>query len=190
MGERIGRMCIESEGVSNLTLEDKPRKLNIEVTTKCNLECAMCMRRVWNEDSGDMSLDTFKALVPVFPEIETINIIGIGEPLLNENIFEMIELGKQNLPPHGTISMTTNASLIDEVAATKIIKSGLTHLVVSLDSVNADTYNRIRSGANYNDVLKNIETKEIGLELMDGEKPGVIRLGNEYVYVVLPMQIT
>ncbi len=40
------------------------------------------------------------------------------------------------------------------------------------------------------EVLKNIDTKEVGLELADNDKPGVIRLGNEYIYVVLPMQIT
>jgi len=39
------------------------------------------------------------------------------------------------------------------------------------------------------EVLKNINVKEVGLELADNDKPGVIRLGNEYVYVVLPMQI-
>ena len=39
------------------------------------------------------------------------------------------------------------------------------------------------------DVLKNIDTEEVGLELVDTDKPGVIRLGNEYVYVVLPMQV-
>ena len=40
------------------------------------------------------------------------------------------------------------------------------------------------------EVLKNIETKEVDLEITDSDRPGVIRLGNEYVYVVLPMQIT
>jgi DNA polymerase III subunit beta len=40
------------------------------------------------------------------------------------------------------------------------------------------------------EVLRNIDTKDVGLELADSDKPGVIRLGNEYVYVVLPMQIT
>jgi len=40
------------------------------------------------------------------------------------------------------------------------------------------------------EVLKNIETQDVKLELEDSDKPGVIRLGNEYVYVVLPMQIT
>ena len=40
------------------------------------------------------------------------------------------------------------------------------------------------------EVLKNINTKEIGFEFSGNDKPGVIRLGNEYVYVVLPMQVT
>jgi len=40
------------------------------------------------------------------------------------------------------------------------------------------------------EVLKNIDSKEVALELMDTDRPGVLRLGNEYVYVVLPMQIT
>ncbi|OGW74815.1 MAG: DNA polymerase III subunit beta [Omnitrophica bacterium RBG_13_46_9] len=39
------------------------------------------------------------------------------------------------------------------------------------------------------EVLKNIEAKDVSLELADSDKPGVIRLGNEYTYVVLPMQI-
>jgi MoaA/NifB/PqqE/SkfB family radical SAM enzyme len=51
-------------------MEDSPHKLNIEVTTRCNLECSMCVRQVWKEESGDMSLDTFKALLPALPEIE------------------------------------------------------------------------------------------------------------------------
>lgn len=38
------------------------------------------------------------------------------------------------------------------------------------------------------DVLKNMDNKEVVLELTDGEKPGVIR-DEGYVYVVLPMQL-
>jgi DNA polymerase-3 subunit beta len=40
------------------------------------------------------------------------------------------------------------------------------------------------------EVLKNIDNPEIAFEIMDSDKPGVIRIGSEYVYVVLPMQIT
>ena len=38
------------------------------------------------------------------------------------------------------------------------------------------------------DLLKNIDGASVNLELVDAEKPGVVRMGSEYVYVVLPMQ--
>ncbi len=40
------------------------------------------------------------------------------------------------------------------------------------------------------DVLKNINDEEIIFEVKDSNKPGVLRKGNEYTYVVLPMQLT
>jgi DNA polymerase-3 subunit beta len=39
------------------------------------------------------------------------------------------------------------------------------------------------------DVLKVIDQESAGFELVDPEKPGVVRSGDDYVYVVLPMQI-
>lgn len=39
------------------------------------------------------------------------------------------------------------------------------------------------------DLLKNTDQEIINLELVDAEKPGVIRIGDSYVYVVLPMQL-
>lgn len=38
------------------------------------------------------------------------------------------------------------------------------------------------------DVLKSISDETVNLELISSEKPGVIRMGSNYVYVVLPMQ--
>ena len=40
------------------------------------------------------------------------------------------------------------------------------------------------------DVLKNLTEEEILFEINDADKPGVIRKGEEYIYVVLPMQLT
>lgn len=39
------------------------------------------------------------------------------------------------------------------------------------------------------DLLKSVDQEAVNLELMDPEKPGAVRMGSEYVYVVLPMQI-
>jgi putative metalloenzyme radical SAM/SPASM domain maturase len=137
-------------------MNDRLRKLNIEVTTRCNLNCSMCVRNVWREDSGDMSLETYRALATVFPEIETINMIGIGEPLLNEKIFEMIRLGKEHLPENGTFSLTTNGTLIDKSMASKLVSSGLNYIVVSIDGASPETFAKIRKGARLEDVLNGI----------------------------------
>ena len=39
------------------------------------------------------------------------------------------------------------------------------------------------------DVLKNINIETVAIELFGPDKPGVIRLGDEYTYVLLPMQL-
>ncbi|OGW78142.1 MAG: DNA polymerase III subunit beta [Omnitrophica bacterium RIFCSPLOWO2_02_FULL_45_16] len=39
------------------------------------------------------------------------------------------------------------------------------------------------------DALKNITEETINFEVSDAEKPGVIRIGSDYIYVVLPMQL-
>lgn len=40
------------------------------------------------------------------------------------------------------------------------------------------------------DVLKNVDQDYVQFEFVDADKPGVMRIGDEYAYVVLPMQIT
>jgi len=176
---------------------DRLRKLNIEVTTRCNLNCSMCVRKVWREDSGDMSMQTYGALAPVFPEVEAINLIGIGEPLLNEKIFEMIRLGKELLPENGVFSLTTNGTLIDKITASKLVSSGLDYIVVSIDGASPETFAKIREGARLEDVLNGIrflnQTKKevkshkpvLGLEFVAmkrniGELPQLVELAAEH----------
>lgn len=130
------------------------------------------------EDSGDMSLETYKALLPVFSELESANIIGIGEPLLNENIFEMIKLGKKHLPPNGTFSLTTNATLINQKMAKDLVASGIDDIVISMDGATAATFNDIRKQASYNEVLRNIGFLNKAKKALDSVTP---RLGFEFV---------
>jgi len=159
-------------------MNDRPRKLNIEVTTRCNLSCAMCMKTVWKEDIGDMSLHTFKALLPVLPEIESINLIGIGEPLLNENVIEMVRLAKGQLPSNGAFSLTTNGTLIDTETAEGLVSGGVDDIVVSIDGATGDTFAKIRKGASLDQVLGNIELLNRVKERLGARLP---RIGLEFV---------
>lgn len=40
------------------------------------------------------------------------------------------------------------------------------------------------------DVLRNIDTEEVLLEVTDGANPGIIRTGQEFLYVLMPMRLT
>ena len=50
-------------------LRPHPSKLFVEVTTRCNLRCAMCPREAPGGAvaEGDMSAETFARLAPAFP---------------------------------------------------------------------------------------------------------------------------
>ena len=138
-------------------MNDSLKKLNVEVTTRCNLNCIMCMRKVFRETTGDMSMETYRALLPVFPEIGSVNIIGIGEPLLNEKLIEMVQLGKKHLPAHGFFSLTTNGTLIDHQLATQLVSTRLDSIVISMDGATPETFAEIRNGATLEGVLNRID---------------------------------
>ena len=159
-------------------MDDKPRRLNIEVTTRCNLDCEMCIRRVWKEDAGDMAPETYRALLPAFPEVESVNFIGIGEPLLHPDLIEMIKLARSHLSPEGRCSLTTNAALIDEPVARDLVSAGLDDLVVSIDGARPETFAAIRKGAILDQVLANADL--LVKAKADLGKP-LPRLGFEFV---------
>jgi MoaA/NifB/PqqE/SkfB family radical SAM enzyme len=53
--------------------------------------------------------------------------------------------------------MITNATLLRESAGQAILDTGLDSLVVSIDGATRSTYERIRRGASFDAVLRNIE---------------------------------
>ena len=65
-----------------------PSKLFVEVTTRCNLRCAMCVKQAPGQAlvEGDMSGEVFGRLAPAFPHLEALVLNGIGEPTLHRGL--------------------------------------------------------------------------------------------------------
>ena len=59
------------------------KNLYIEPTSHCNLECVMCSRRNWkNETKGHMEVSLFDKIVNEIPNsVNRIFFGGVGEPL-------------------------------------------------------------------------------------------------------------
>ncbi len=132
------------------------RRAYIEVTTRCNLDCAMCVRQVWKDMPGEMSWETFEAVAEglrAFTHLRRVTFGGYGEPLAHPRLPEMVariaELGVE-------VVLTTNGLLLDGTMAEQLLDAGLGRVVVSLDTVHIQAYARARVVAGVNRVLDNM----------------------------------
>jgi len=138
-----------------------PVHLDIEATNACNLLCTMCPRTdmvrsgtFWKVRSFDF--DAYRRLIDegVQNGLCSVKLNILGEPTLNPRLVDMIEYAKQA----GVLDVmfNTNATRLDEKMSRRLIDSGLDKLLFSFDSPCRETYNRIRVGADYDQVLANI----------------------------------
>jgi len=131
-----------------------PSKLFVETTTRCNLQCSMCMKQTVGSGlvEGDLSMETFKALEPVFPTAESLVLSGIGEPLLSRRLEEFIRLARRSMPRDSWIGFQSNGLLLDEKRAISLMEAGLDRLCLSLDSVSPETFRVVREGGELQDI--------------------------------------
>lgn len=77
-----------------------PAKLFLEVTTRCNLRCKMCVKQSSGNGImlGDLAVSTFEALKPAIAKLDRVIISGVGEPLLHPLLEDFILDIKTVLP--------------------------------------------------------------------------------------------
>ena len=134
------------------TLLSRPSSLQIEPTTKCNLRCPFCENMVWDRGGMDMKFSDFRRVIDQFPFLVVLLLQGIGEPLMCVDFFKMIEYCKSKRIITG---ITTNATLLDETTAKKIVESKLDYVIISMDGATPETFEKIRVGAKFNQVIEN-----------------------------------
>lgn len=138
-----------------------PTLYNIEISTRCNLKCIMCEYRYWTNAGRDMSFDEFKKVYSKIPWISRVfyphllrfALSGIGEAFMNKDALKIMEFIKKK---NGFITLADNFTLITEKTAEKIIDIGVDEIFISLDGATKEVYEKIRLGANFDKVIKNI----------------------------------
>lgn len=146
---------------SYFTMKMEPEKvtttpiyLQLETTTKCNIRCEFCYGTFKRRPVKNLSLADFKKIIGQFPGLVKVHLQGIGEPFLNKEIFEMIKYAKsQGIK----VDLTTNGTLLDIDTTKKILASGLDYMEFSVDSADPETFEKIRAGANFGQVVGNIK---------------------------------
>lgn len=117
--------------------------LFIPVSSECNLRCVHC--KIWALKKNAISIDTKKrfirAIAGKFPSIQ-VYLTG-GEPFFNTDLlFELVSIIKKLGLSCAT---STNGTLFSKNIAKKVVLSGLSNLVFSLDSHNPTVHNYLRN---------------------------------------------
>ncbi len=132
----------------------KPFGIKIETSAVCNLRCIMCpLSKGLKRKQGILKFNNFKK---VYDEIKPyyINLTGIGEPLLNPDLFKIIKYAKSN---KSIVKLDTNATLLDKEKINKILNVGTNIVSVSIDEIDKLNYEKIRRGAKFEEVINNLK---------------------------------
>ncbi len=125
-------------------VRDSLRKVHLEITSHCNLDCAMCVRHGWQEPLGDMPLPRFARLVeglPGGPDQVTLAFSGFGEPLAHPDWPEMMERAREH---RLRVELISNGLLIDAEGARRLVDLGVAQVTVSIDGGDEAAQKRMR----------------------------------------------
>lgn len=136
-------------------LDYLPVMLDIENVSRCNYHCTMCQVSDWEgyKRADDMSFEDYQALIDSQYGLIEIKLQGMGEPLLGNCYFEMIEYARAK---HIWVRSTTNASILHfQDNYKRLIDTDICELQVSVDGTTKETYEKIRRGGRFEKVVEN-----------------------------------
>ncbi|MBR3627227.1 MAG: radical SAM protein [Elusimicrobia bacterium] len=136
----------------------KPYFMVLDTISFCNLECVCCPtgRKTNTRTKTIMSLNNISKILNYFGKyLKEIVLFNWGEPLLNENITDVIkEIKKYDI----YLSLSSNLNVdLDEQKANELISSGLDHFICSIDGTSQETYEKYRKKGNFDKALNNLK---------------------------------
>ena len=139
-----------------------PRVIFIEVTNRCNLVCQTCPRTFFQrEPLKSLSLEDFIFIAEQFPDMQRASLHGIGEPLLNRELPQIIRYLKDR---DVEVLINSNGTLLTPAWQAELVRSGLDEYRCSIDGAKNETYARIRGADLLPALVKGlgglVETKE------------------------------
>lgn len=138
--------------------------LRVSVTDRCNYRCVYCRTGNDGPQYADLPIADYLRMVRVFVSlgIEKVRLTG-GEPLLRQGLTELVSELAQLRTLSGKkldLALTTNGHLL-EAQAIQLKQVGLNRITVSMDAVDAATFERItRIPGSFNHVLRGIRAAE------------------------------
>jgi len=114
--------------------------LRISLTQRCNFNCFFCHHEGEHGSGDELTVDEVERIVKLAAEqgITKVKLTG-GEPLIRDDIVEIV---RRISPLVKEVSMTTNASRLEELAC-PLRKAGLARVNVSLHTLCPESFEEI-----------------------------------------------
>jgi len=134
--------------------------LRVSITDRCNYKCVYCRTGEHGAQYPELAIDEYFRLIKLFVGlgIEKVRLTG-GEPLLRNGLIHLIEELANLRTPSGKpldLAVTTNGHLLEKLAV-PLKAAGLNRITVSMDAVDAPTFERItRVPGSFEKVLRGV----------------------------------
>ena len=158
---------IQSEYIRNTRVFGQPFQITLESGNVCNLKCPLCptTHREKRIPSGMLRYENAKTIIDRFPYCVFLILSNWGEPFLNKEIFKIISYAKSK---DIEVRLESNFTLFNEDKCRDLVRSRLDTLVIALDGVSQEAYEKYRVGGKVEDVLENIRTlRKVQKEMND-----------------------
>ena len=141
-------------------LPDFPLFLDVEPEYRCNLRCVTCPLQDGKANPSyipdRMSVDVYRRICEEGRRygLPAITVSNNNEGLLQKNLFGYIQAARD--AGIMDIFVGTNGHLLTREKGVKLIESGLSRLLVSIDAATAEMYLKVRKSEKYDLVVNNI----------------------------------
>lgn len=140
-----------------------PKVLEFEISNVCNLECIMCSgqfsssirknREGLPPQKSPYDESFVRQLEAFVPHLTEARFLG-GEPFLIRIYYQIWDIiAKQN--PGMQVRITTNGTIVNN-RVKDILEKLHAHIIISIDSLEKENYERIRKNAKFDQVMENV----------------------------------
>lgn len=129
-----------------------PRRLVLELTNDCNLNCVMCGRHDADFRKTYFKMDWFHRLESLLCVVEEVTLMGWGEPTIHPDFSEMLyRINHHDARIYFCTNGMTLKHLKDDIFANHV-----DIIAVSLDAPTAEKNTAIRRGSNFAEIIEGI----------------------------------
>ena len=138
---------------NSIILKSYPRRIVLELTNACNLNCLMCGRNAANFQLTSFNFETFKNLEPLFDIVEEVTLMGWGEPTIHPHFLDMLKI----INNHSARKYFCSNGMTLDIIKDAIFDYKVDVFAISIDGSTKESNNKIRRGSDLDKITYNLK---------------------------------